>query len=204
MANEDVVWTLLPNGVHEQGDRLRATVFVSPRLTTTTGRRTRLTRRSFPAFATWPETLEGIKFVINIGPVALDAVRDPDSPQAEADTWNQLFGPTSVVDGTFTDLSTRRLRSFPVAGASREILDLYANVAADSPTTFPPVTTGPLADWARDLGIAEAVEREARLPALRASLPEHVRVGRARRAQRPDAELVVLDHLGVTEDDAVA
>ncbi len=57
-----------------------------------------------------------------------------------------------------------------------------------------------------DLGVAEAVEREPRLPALpRLRARERVGVRRARRAQGTGVELTVLQHLrGADRDDGAA
>ena len=55
----------------------------------------------------------------------------------------------------------------------------------------------------RHLGVAEAVEGERRLEHLLAA-GEHVGVGGLRRAQRADAQLPVLEHLGVPHDNLVA
>ena len=63
---------------------------------------------------------------------------------------------------------------------------------------------GPQVRRAGDLGVAEAVEGEARLQHLLAAPGQRVGVGRLGGAQRADAELAVLEHLGVAERDLVA
>ncbi len=62
------------------------------------------------------------------------------------------------------------------------------------------VVGGELARPAVDLGVAEAVEGEGGLEDVVATA-EHEAVGRLGGAQRPDAELVVLEHLGVPHGD---
>ena len=150
---ENVIFTALPNGVHESGDFLRLTVLVTPRLSTSGLRK--LTRARFPAFANWPETLADMKFaaLFDGAPVvSVEAELDPDSAAADPATWDLLFGRTSVRAGGFTDLSTRRVLSVPVATVSQSVLDLYTKLAETFPTAFPPVTIGPLADLADELG----------------------------------------------------
>ena len=46
------------------------------------------------------------------------------------------------------------------------------------------------------LGVAKAVEREARLPRLRSSATQHVPVGSSRLSERTNAELAALEDLG--------
>ena len=60
-----------------------------------------------------------------------------------------------------------------------------------------------LARPAVDLHVAEAVDRERRLVGLDAATAEHVGVGLRRAAERPGAELAVLEHLGVVQHDRV-
>src|SRR5436189_1323160 len=103
---ENVIFTALPNGVHESRDFLRLTVFVSPRLTTGGGLR-KLTLARFPAFANWPATLAAMKFgaLFDGAPaISAEADSDPDSAAADPAAWDLLFGQTSVRDGGFTDL----------------------------------------------------------------------------------------------------
>lgn len=155
MGTENVIFTALPNGVHRSGDFLRLTVFVSPRLSPAGAGLRKLKPAEFPAFANWPETIAELKFRAvfdGAPPVGVEAEPDPDSAPADPDTWRLLFGRCSVGDGGFTDLSERRVLSVPVATVSESVLDLYTTVAESFPTSFPPVTIGPLADLARDLG----------------------------------------------------
>ena len=85
----------------------------------------------------------------------------PDSP-----TWHALFDKTKVGDGKFKDLSETQFPSFPVADASKYILDLYTTVSESHPNAFPPVTTGPLATLAEDLGNISGDGRRRYYPML--------------------------------------
>ena len=107
----------------------------------------------FPAFADWPATLAQMVFGIEFdGATTFDAHPDPASGVPDSATWHLLFDGCSVRDGEFNDLSDRTVRSFPVAATSGFVLDLYAQVAEASPTAFPPITTGPLAQLGDLLG----------------------------------------------------
>ncbi len=157
MAAETAIFTALPNGVHESGDFLRVTVFVTPRLSTDGAGDLTLAGGSFPAFADWPAALGRTSFGIafdGLGTIRADP--DPDSPPPDSQTWHLLFDETSVADGKpddrFNDLSNRVMRSFPVATTSSYVLGLYTQVAETFPVAFPPVTAGPLADLGELLG----------------------------------------------------
>ena len=62
---------------------------------------------------------------------------------------------------------------------------------------------GQLAGPSGDLGVAEAVEREGRLEEVLPAAQDQL-VGGLRAAQRADAELAVLQHLGVAQRDGLA
>ncbi len=157
MATESVILTALPNGIHPSG-ALKVTVFVSPRLSTDGP--PSLPLSAFPSFVDWPKTFRRLRdearLVVEVegsGPVATDL--DPDAPPPDPATWALLFDPdrVGVVTGTFTDLSNRRVLTYPTASVVDQILSLYRDVATNSPTTFPPATSGRLAVLGRVLGM---------------------------------------------------
>lgn len=153
MASESAILTALPSGVHESGELLRVTVFVSPRLFTEGAGPLPLAGGDFPAFADWPAVLAQTGFGIDFDGVGtFGADPDPDSSVADSATWHLLFDGCGVRDGAFQDLSTWNVRSFPVAATSAYVLERYAQVAEISPTAFPPVTVGPLAELGDLLG----------------------------------------------------
>lgn len=159
MADESVVWTVLPNGIDDDG-RLKATIFVSPRLVAGGGSRP---LSSYDSFANWPKALAELKFVVEVeGVGGSDAQRDPRVAEADPQAWALVFGgDVGVIDREFKDLSTRVVRSFPADEVARNVLGLYHDIAVDHPSSFPPVTTGPLADLAGDIGnIGNAREKE--------------------------------------------
>ncbi|MGH9245457.1 MAG: hypothetical protein ACRD29_14305 [Acidimicrobiales bacterium] len=153
MATESVVFTALPNGVHETGDFLRVTIFVSPRLATDGAGELPLAGGDFAAFADWPAAVADTKFAIEVAGLGpLDTEPDPGSAPPDSPTWHALFDATAVVAGEFKDLSETQFRSFPVAATSEYIVNLYRDVAETAPTDFPPATSGRLTDLVSDLG----------------------------------------------------
>ena len=161
MASESVIFTVLPNGIDDSGDFLKLALFVSPRLSTDGAGLQPLQGSGFKAFEDWPATLARLAFVAVVDGVGdFEAARDDGAPQADSDLWQRLLGVTSVRDGGFTDLSTRRFRSFPVAAASASVLDLYGEIAESHPAAFPPITSGRLARLGRDLGQLGSAKNE--------------------------------------------
>lgn len=153
MSTESAIFTALPNGVHQGGDFLRVTAFVSPRLAT--GPAPTLPLSSFPSFRNWPVALAGAQLAVEIQGVGmLDTRPDPDAPAANEEIWRLLFAEddVNVATGRFRDLSGRTLHSFPADDVAGVVLDLYAAVASLSATEYPPVTQGPVAATTQLLG----------------------------------------------------
>lgn len=152
MPTESAVFTVLPNGFTPDG-LLRATVFCSPRLSAD-GAAVPLSK--FDAFANWPKVLAHLKWAVEVDAVGtIEASLDPDAPQADSEMWQLIFGgDPDVVDAKFADrdLSDRVVRSFPANEVAQHVLDLYDAVITSDPTRFPPVTTGPLAQLAAEIG----------------------------------------------------
>ena len=148
MATESAIFTALPNGLHESGERWRVTIFVSPRLLTDgagDARRCRAStsRRSSTGPRRSPTRSSRTRSSTTSDP--FDTEPDPDSPPPDSATWHALFGKTEVRDGEVQRHGrARSCASFPVADASKYVLDLYRQVAEGYPTAFPPITSGPL------------------------------------------------------------
>lgn len=132
---DSALWTALPNGVGSDGRSLRASVFVSPRLVTHDGQLGRLP--DFPLFVHWPLIAREIHVRVAVdGFGELDAGRDPLSPAPDPGLWDALFARVPVRSHRFDDLSTRRIRSYPVGDVLAAALGLYARVASTSPTAL--------------------------------------------------------------------
>lgn len=153
MATESVIFTALPNGHDRNGRLLRFTVFVSPRLFTDGAGSLPLKGAGFDAFEDWPAALAETRFFLTVdGLGTADAEPDPASPPAESSTWHLLFDGCSVRDAKFNDLSDRRFLSFPVGEMAKAVLELYTEVAEGAHDEFPPLTSGPVAGLAKQLG----------------------------------------------------
>jgi hypothetical protein len=153
MARESAIFTALPNGVRKSGKFLHVTIFVTPRLSAEDTGTLLLTGGDFPAFADWPATLVDTAFsIVFEGAATLPAKPDLGSSAPDSGTWHLLFDDCGVGEGGFTDLSKRRFLSFPVKTATASVLDLYTELAEGFPTAFPPVTSGPLSDFAKRIG----------------------------------------------------
>ncbi len=161
MATESVIFTVLPNGHDRNGRLLRFTVFVSPRLFTDGAGDLPLRGAGFDAFEDWPAALAETRFFLTVdGLGTFDAEPDPSSPAAESATWHLLFDACRVRDGKFNDLSDRRFLSFPVGEMAKAVMDLYTEVAEGSHDQFPPLSTGPVAGLAKELGMLGGHGRE--------------------------------------------
>ena len=173
MATESATFTALPNGLHESGDFYRVTIFVTPRLLTDGAGVLGMSNVDYPAFFDWPATLAGTVFGLeldNIGSV--ETVPDPDMPPPDSATWHALFDKTSVRDGEVRDFANTRFTSFPVADATKYMLDLYREVAEGYPSAFPPITVGPLAGLVADIGNLSQFGRARYYPILEGEFTE--------------------------------
>lgn len=164
MTTQSVILTALPNGFG--ADKwLKVTVFVTPRLSTDGPDDLKL--KEFEAFRDWPATAAALfeaGLVVHMESHGdLTTLPDPEAPAADSAMWKQLLDENKVgvhasspppgnPGGGFRDLSTRVVRSFPTGLVASQILGLYKDVATTSPTSFPPVTSGPLAGLAGRLG----------------------------------------------------
>lgn len=156
---ESGIWTVLPNGFDEDRGLLRATLFFSPRLRNDGPARRPLT--DFPLVSHWPEVVRDLGLLLDLDALGVvEAKWDEESLEPSPDVWAQVFRGVEVVDHAFTDLSDRTVHSFPANDVARDLLGTYADVGSASPTALPPVTVGPLADFARDLAVVGDAPRE--------------------------------------------
>ncbi|MEP6569923.1 MAG: hypothetical protein ABJC10_09130 [Acidobacteriota bacterium] len=126
-----IIWTALPNGF--QGNTLKLSVFVSPRLYNSTD--TQL--NAFPDFADWPDRLNAINFAVQFkgGPTVKAKIV---SEKPDNHLWTTLFKPTTFVRAyKFPDLSKRVIRTFPVADVMGFLKGLYSSAGDQSPTSLP-------------------------------------------------------------------
>src|SRR5438552_14374255 len=115
MTTQNIMWTVLPNGLNPAGNRLKFSVLVSPRLITNSGASGTLAE--FPDFIDWPATVSNIRFSAEFqGGSTFPAhrVTEPHFPALDSDAWIALFPPSSpVVSFRFEDNSPLFVRSYP-------------------------------------------------------------------------------------------
>lgn len=152
--NESAIFTAIPGGrVPGKSGQLRVTVFVTPKLTPDAGAPPEgVELAAFAAFANWPKTVRGARFMFEISGYGqaegfpLDAALVPD-PQL----WATLFGRTRVGMAGFQHFEDAVVHSYPVEEVSTALTGLYQRVAVASPSEFPPITRGPLAQAVAEL-----------------------------------------------------
>lgn len=128
---QEILWTVLPKGVSQDGSTLHLSVLASPRLDT--GGSDKLLA-DFSDFVDWPD--HALKFHIqfnNDPPVKVKV------DKADNKLWQALFPPTETLVRAFetADLSKRKIHSFPVENLMGFLKGLYSSVAVNSPDTLP-------------------------------------------------------------------
>ena len=132
MAKLQILWTVLPNGIDKEGNRL-VSVVVSPRLTPENVQEEYL--KSFQEFINWPETLNLANFTANISgkSVKMRLVSQPDPK-----LWSKIFTEKTRVDGfEYLDMSKVNLNSYPVRGVLSFLKFIYSYMATSSPLDYP-------------------------------------------------------------------
>ncbi|HSS21292.1 MAG TPA: hypothetical protein VLL54_14555 [Pyrinomonadaceae bacterium] len=131
MPTQRIIWTVLPNGF--QGNVLRLSVFVSPRLYNNSD--TQL--GNFPDFADWPAHLKNVNFGVEFkgGPTIKAKVT---GEQPDSNLWTTIFKHNTFVRAyKFPEHHKRRVRTYPVAQVMEFMKDLWTNVGDQSPTDLP-------------------------------------------------------------------
>jgi len=136
MSIRNIMWTALPNGFSPAGDKLRLSVYVSPRLVTNNG--VDGTLSEFPDFLDWPKTVGPLQFKIQIqGGPSFTVGRDLTIP-LESVLWTALFQPTTFVRSyQLTDKTGLNIRSYPVRKVLSFLNSAYQAVAVQSPDQPP-------------------------------------------------------------------
>ena len=136
MANQQIVWTVLPHGRVEEGEgagRLRVSIVASPRLTPQAADEQIL--EAFPEWRDWPATLEAVKFRLHVAgqSIDLEPVTRPDSS-----LWTRLFSAETPVAGfEFRNMAAVNLRSFAVRNVLGLVRRHYGALAVQSAGTHP-------------------------------------------------------------------
>lgn len=139
MQRQTLLWTILPTG--RNGNRLKATAFLSPRLESNEQAKTKLVAWGDfwnPAKGHWPSIASALTFRIGFdgGPANIVATRT--SPDPESSLWGKVFAQdTYVKPYAFTDLSKRMIVSYPAAVLGAVIELQYAVLAAQGGIDMP-------------------------------------------------------------------
>ncbi len=138
MNTQTLIWTALPNGIVTDagGPRLRLSVLLSPRLSSTTPGRLTLDP-AFPDFLHWPNKVKAMKFTVEFDgrpPLTVTPVVDP----LDDALWTAIFKPTTQVEPyKMTDLGKLQVSSFPVRNLTQRIKEVYQAVAVTTPVVPP-------------------------------------------------------------------
>ena len=133
MRKMTIMYTPLPNGLTEDGLRLKLSLHVSPRLETDENPPV---LGLFPDWLVWPRRLTNGGFsVVFQGGTVLTGQR---VSQPSLAVWQALFGPdTPVTTHEFDGLSGRPIRGYPLAHVADYLNDLYRRTIRRSPEEPP-------------------------------------------------------------------
>ncbi|HEY4307488.1 MAG TPA: hypothetical protein VGM82_23645 [Gemmatimonadaceae bacterium] len=132
MAQQRIIWTVLPNGRGPDG-RLRVSITVSPRLTPQTSSEQVL--KAFTEWRDWPSTLAQAKFRLRVGAQAIDLT---PSSKPDSRVWSRLFHDDTPVAGfVFKNMAQVNLRSYSVRSVLALVRQYYGNLAVQSSSTHP-------------------------------------------------------------------
>jgi hypothetical protein len=136
MPTQLILWTLIPRAF--DGERLKFSVFISPKLEPEADPQ-RLD--TFPDFVVWPNLLNDLKFGVAFSNgQQVEAERDPDSPQAEADLWSELFHADTFVRGAPPpNFDQRLIHTYHVRDTLGYLKQVYKAVGLSSPGALPGV-----------------------------------------------------------------
>ncbi|NDW00113.1 hypothetical protein [Salipiger sp. PrR002] len=131
MAQQLLIWTVLPNGRVTEGDgrgRWRVSAVVSPRLTPEAADEQQL--KAFPEWLDWPKTLERAGFALKL---AFGTVKLQLSSAPKSELWAEFFAPETPVAGfVYKDMSRVNLHSFPLRNVLAYARTHYGNLAGGS------------------------------------------------------------------------
>lgn len=137
MPAQEIIWTVLPNGIDRQAAKLKLSVFVSPRLRFD-GTETSGTLGSFPDFLDWPGRLTA-------GGLAIDLIVDEDAshpipttivsrPVPEPVLWKAIFTRQTQVTSHIPGLQiSQPVSTYPAPAIAKGVTDGYKTLGERSP-----------------------------------------------------------------------
>ncbi|MCK4296294.1 MAG: hypothetical protein KAX28_06515, partial [Candidatus Marinimicrobia bacterium] len=138
MKKQEIVWTMLPNGIRETEEGnpcLKLSVFVSPRLGTDDASVKEIKLGEFPDFSdennnsNWSKKVKAMRFKVEFDngstiPATLD-----DS-YLDEELWSALFKDNTFVRPyKFSDYKDRIIHTYPVQGVLSYLKNRYATIA---------------------------------------------------------------------------
>ena len=135
---QTLTWTVLPNGfgTPSPGPRLKFSVFIGPRLTSSEMSPREL--QDWPDFLDWPASVAGATFKLKFA--GGDEVDATVTSAPSSTLWQLLFSDTTPVKPfQFDDLSGRWFRSYPAADTYRFLKDEYTRIAINHAKEFPSI-----------------------------------------------------------------
>ena len=149
MIKQEIVWTVLPNGIGKTGSGelcLKLSVFVSPRLGTDDPNVEELKLKEFPDFLNWPEKVKTMEFEVECEEcdnTSTTIATLENSDLLDAKLWSVLFKDNTFVRPyTFPDYSKRIIRTYPVESVLSYLKKWYRTVAENSPSSLPLLEPG--------------------------------------------------------------
>jgi len=139
MKKQEIVWTVLPDGMGEteEGEQcLKLSVFVSPRLKTDEDL-PKPKLKQFPDFLNWSEKVKEMEFKVEFdnGSTAPATLDDSD---IYAKLWSALFKEdTFVRPYKFSDYKDITIHTSSVQGVLSYLKNKYATIAENSPDSLP-------------------------------------------------------------------
>src|SRR5215216_3649149 len=137
MNRQTIIWTTLPNG--KTGERLRLSLFLSPRLTCDEPSGT-TTLRTFPDLADWTANLRdgSVTFTIEFDDGPSLSILPTRRDELDPARWRATFsGATNVICHEFEDLSDAPIVSYPATRVHDYLKRRYQALAVTSPTSLP-------------------------------------------------------------------
>jgi hypothetical protein len=175
MPQQQIIWTVLPNGHRPNGatETLMLSVVASPRLRLDDGGTGIL--QSFPDFVDWParirQNLTGIDLFVDDNPTPIPATilaNQPAQP-APSDLWKALFSSNTPVRSQQFEGFQRPLATYSVSGVAATLQAGYTGLAHDAP--FRPADKATFKQRFATLTAPPSPTVTAGMPAMRARLP---------------------------------
>lgn len=136
MPEQTALFTPVPNGVTEDGARLRVLVHVAPRLLTTGP------LSDYPDWRDWPQALSAItdwkvRF-LGLGDAFTRPLTVVGPDLADSAVWTRLFPPATKVNGhRFRGFTNRLLHSYPTNTITTFLQERWGRFGTESPDGFP-------------------------------------------------------------------